>query len=656
MSANSWLARRLRSGAAIASTPDVARNVVARATVVRRRHSDLPRRGEAASRLVVCGDDPLAYRLIGELTSRYSAEVIAIMPNRRRNHGPQIAKLPGVRIVESDHLDVETFRHARLGQADAVAMTDQDDVGNIHAALQAQEVNPNIRLVLRMFNMSLGHGIRRLLRDCVVLSDAAMAAPAFVSAALGEVAPVSVRLQGKTLYVTRRAEVRESDIVCGLARTTRAGGGPDLFPRDQESADLVLAVANGHATGYCQTMAGLGDAVSSAVGDAACSGHAATAEDGDAMQVSWRPRRVSWREAVARRWRDAVASLENTVSPKLRIAVLTLLVLLVLGTVAMARVKHSSWADGAYITLLTTLGGAEPDSGASGAEKVLQALLTVVSIALIPVITAAVVEAVVNARLTLAFGRLRKSVSDHVVVVGLGNVGTRVIRQLHALGIPVVAIDRSETAKGAHLARTLKIPLIIGDASRAETLQAASVQTCRALVCLSTDDETNIEAALYGKGLRENLRVVLRLFDGDFADRAQLAFGITSSRSVSDLAAPKFAAALVERRVIETIPVSRRVLLVAEVPVSPASRLDGGTIAEANEVGRARVIALTGGRVGETLWCPPESHVLSANDILTVVATRGALARLLAETGDPLAREDAFPEEPRPTRPKSEGA
>jgi threonine dehydrogenase-like Zn-dependent dehydrogenase len=102
--------------------------------------------------------------------------------------------------------------------------------------------------------------------------------------------------------------------------------------------------------------------------------------------------------------------------------------------------------------------------------------LTIVSIALIPVTTAAIVETIVNARLAMALGRLKEPMDNHVVVVGLGDVGTGVIRQLHMRGVPVVAIDKTEAARGAQLARELDVPLVIGDASREETLRAASVR------------------------------------------------------------------------------------------------------------------------------------------------------------------------------------
>jgi Trk K+ transport system NAD-binding subunit len=563
--------------------------------------------------LVVCGDDPLAHRLVDELVHRYRARVTVILATRRRNHGPDIARLP-VDIIEADRLEADTFRRAGLKTAAALALVRQDDVGNIHAALQAQEINPDLRLVIRMFNMGLGHGIRRLFGDCRVLSDASMAAPAFVAAALGEVAPVYVRLPGRTLYVAPRADVAADTVLCGLAESSQ-DGEPALLPRDQARADLVLAVATG-APVTTRTSRRRGDDPSLAV---------------VRRQVTNQRRRR--RLGNFRRWlRRPLEPLRTLISRKLRITALVLFSLLVLATGVFAYVRGLSVWNAAYETILDALGGANPDPAQPAVEKITETVLSIVSIALIPVITAAVVEAVVNARLALALGRLKQPIFDHVVVVGLGNVGTRVIRQLHELGVPVVAIDRAETARGVQVARELNIPLVIGDASRLETLRAASVDTCRSLVVLSTDDVTNLESALHARELNEELRVVLRLFDGDFADRVQKAFGVTASRSVSYLAAPAFAAAMMEREVIGTIPVSRHVLLIAEVPVCAGSAIEGSALSAADDTGEVRVIALNPGRTARTVWQPPADHRLRAEDELLVVATRSGLGRLLTRT------------------------
>ncbi len=572
-------------------------------------------------RLIVCGDDPLAHRLIEELVTRYGVEVAAILPSKRRNHGPQIASLLEQRrgrVIESDRLDADTFTLAGVATADALALVKQDDVGNIHAALQAQELNPRLRLVLRMFNTRLGQGVRRLFSDCRVLSDAQMAAPAFVSAALGEVAPVHVRLASRTLFVARRPDVRAEDIICGLA-TASPKGRADLLPADIDSAELVLAVAHGERIATVMPTQ-----------DGAEPSQMVLVQSGRQVR---RRRRSPFRRWVHKRIRNPFGGFSTLISRKLRLTALALVGLLVIGTAVLAVVNDLTWWNAAYLTILTTLGGANVDVGASALEKITQTVLTIVSIALIPIITAAVVEAVVNARLALALGRLREPISDHVVVVGLGNVGTRVMHDLADLGVPVVAIDKNDAARGGQAARTRGVPFIIGDASQLETLRAASVDTCRALVVVSTDDVTNLEAALQGRLLKPDLRVVLRLFDGDFADRVQKAFGITLSRSVSYLAAPAFAAALLEREVIGTIPVNRFVLLLAEAPVAGGSAIDGAPVAQAQDGGEVRVLALVTDDGRNTIWAPPNSYVVREHDVLVVVATRLGLSRLLTKTG-----------------------
>lgn len=266
--------------------------------------------------------------------------------------------------------------------------------------------------------------------------------------------------------------------------------------------------------------------------------------------------------------------------------------------------------------------------------------------ALIPTVTVLLVGLVVNVRLALAAGVLTEPISGHVVVVGLGNIGTRVVEELHALGIGVVAIDRTADARGVQVARDLDIPVLIRNANSAETLRAASVQTCRALVVLCADDVTNLETALLARSVhradqdrggpvadpRPPLRVVLRLFDEEFAGRIRRSFGINISRSVSYLAAPAFAAALLGREVIDTVSVGRRVLLVAEIPVGAGSALEGEFCPEVSRPHEVRLIAVRTGRVGQTLWSLPDRRPLVRTDRLLVVATRAGLAALLTRT------------------------
>jgi len=202
---------------------------------------------DARRHCVVCGDNPLAFRLVDELINRYGMDVTVIRPPVDDREGPNAATLPRVTIVESARPTEEAFARANLADAAALALVAQDDAGNIDAALLAEEINPGLRIVVRMFNQSLGDGIRRLLTDCAVLSESAIAAPGFVTAALGDSVPSYLRLEDRQVFLAQREDVTPGDVLCGLAVGSDPDGGdtdePELLPADERRADLVLAAS-----------------------------------------------------------------------------------------------------------------------------------------------------------------------------------------------------------------------------------------------------------------------------------------------------------------------------------------------------------------------------------------------------------------------------
>jgi Trk K+ transport system NAD-binding subunit len=563
-------------------------------------------------RFVVCGDDTLAYRLANELTNRHNGEVTVIMRSRTAAYGPRIAKIPGIQIVEADGPYADAYAAADLTTADALALVERNDVTNIDAALSAHEICPGLRMVVRMFNTSLGEGVSEL-PYCTVLSDAAMAAPAFVAAALGDETP-NMRVQKNTLFVASREDVADSEVVCGLAATDKRDE-PELLPARQSDADVVLA-RGARATETAARRPGL-------------------------------IARYPIGAVVKRVWR------------RVRLALVAFVGLLLVGAgvLAVSRPQPLSWSKALYASILAVVGSADTNLDATAAEKITITILTFVSIALIPLLTAAVVDAVVITRRELAFGSPPKRASDHVVVVGLGGVGSHVIRALNEQGIDVVAIDRSPEARGVQVARELRIPLIIGDANRKETLEAALVPTCQALMVITSDDVTNLETALIARGIRRDLRVVLRLFDGDMAARVQRAFDIADSHSVSYLAVPSFAAHMLGRE-LDTIPVGRHVLLVANLTIGAYSALEDHPVRELWRPQEAWLVELTN-TLGRRLAAPAGGRLLKRGDTILVVATRRGLAQLIAETTSPpdsaprppIVVYDSLPIVPKATSP-----
>ena len=180
-----------------------------------------------------------------------------------------------------------------------------------------------------------------------------------------------------------------------------------------------------------------------------------------------------------------------------------------------------------------------------------------------------------------------------MIVAGLGSIGYRVALGLVARGVPVVAVEVSDEGRFVSPARAAGIPVYTGDARHASVLKELHLDTARALVASTSDDLVNLSTALNARALRPDLRVVVRLFDPEFAMRVQKGFGIRFTRSVSHLAAPAFAAAAVGSEVVATVPVGdRRVVLFARLRVPEGSQLEGRLARSMDQAGARRVLAV----------------------------------------------------------------
>src|SRR6516164_8982447 len=393
----------------------------------------MPALAPTGNHFIVCGDGPLAHRIAYELTSRYGEEVVVILPDRSKNHGPQVSALSGVAGLERAELTDETLTEAGVTSARALALVREDDLGNLHAGLRAQELNPGLRLVVAAFNSRLGDNISGFFRDCTVLSSSSMAAPSFVAAALGSPAPSHVRVSGRTLYLAKRSDAPPEHVVCGLAVPDDPAGTTQLVAPD-ELADgddgLVLAVADG------------------------------TPRDPLAMR----------RDPV----RAFAGMLLRLAWNKLGLAFAILLAVVAIGFGLL--LTRYSVGTALYLTIMDMTGSAFTGPSVRGTERAAQVLLTIEGMALIPLVTAIIV----GARLTGSVRGEPRPRGGHVIVVGLGNVGTRVVGELHDLGFNVACVDRDPEARGVALARRLSLPMVIGEAYLEDKLQAAGLETAAA--------------------------------------------------------------------------------------------------------------------------------------------------------------------------------
>ncbi|WP_158515506.1 NAD-binding protein [Kitasatospora sp. MBT63] len=580
-----------------------------------------PRTGPLAGHYIVCGGNALAHRLIVELIEHYEVPVVALVPDRGRDHGPRIEQLSGVaEVLEFSTVSEEALRAAGVDGARGVALMDGTDQENIHAALTAQGRNPGIRIVLRMFNQRLGEHLEMLLANCAALSGSATAAPAFANGALGR--PGSVRVGDRYLYVAYGQEIDGSQI-CLVA---------DRIDRQDLSRLRLLPDAGGRAAEFIALARRLGSEGPIELGSPASPDAAEDRGEVAVLQTltSEPPVRIPWWKR-ARWWLQDV--LRYFTSVRLRLVLTTALAAVLIGGYVIWHYGGSlGWA--VYFTLLDLAGAAQPDQPGLDTPggpwvRLAQVVVTFCGITFVPVATAIVVDMLATGRRGLPRAPGSRT-RDHVVVVGLGNVGTRVAALVHETGVPVVCIERDPQARGIAAVRALGLPVLVGDAPLASQLRRARVQYSRAVVAVTTDDAANLEAALEARAVRPEVRIVVRLFDDDFAHHVYATLGNVASRSVSYLSAPAFAAALMGREVLGTLSVYRHVLLIAELAAEEGNGLVGRDVHRIESEGGVRVLAVRlARRPADYLWnFADRAHRLAAGDRIVVAATRSGLARI----------------------------
>ncbi|MBL1092326.1 MULTISPECIES: NAD(P)-binding protein [Streptomyces] len=575
----------------------------------------------------------------GALLGRVSAAVTrTALPTEPPGEGPEPPPEP-LRILEAAQPDDAALIEADIAGAEALALVYDDDELNIHAALRARRLNPRLRLVIRLYNRKLGQHLEELLDQAAavaalgagadgsagpldgpagidasttVLSDADTVAPALVATAVAGTSK-AIEADGLLLRAVERTPVppgRSGDPeLCTLAVLPASAADPGA----SGAFAAVTVLGSPVAANSLESMASSGALVDEGpvllpddeVAEAATGRSRIVLETvsytgtGSATGTGSTGTSTGAGRPVRRRGlRGRGAPLASLFSRRLRWSLAGLVGAVLALAVASSLTTGEDPLHATYLTLLDLFAINDPALGEPLPRKLLQLLSGLTGLLLLPVLVAAAFEGLGTFRSASALRRPPRGLSGHVVLLGLGKVGTRVLARLHEMGIPVVCIEADPEARGLALARRLRVPTVLGDVTHEGVLEAAMIGRASGLLALTSEDTTNLEAALYARSVTPQLRVTLRLFDDRFATavyrtlRAAHPRALTRSRSVSFLAAPAFAGAMMGRQILGAIPVERRVVLVARVEVRGHAALEGRTVGEVRRPGRLRVLAV----------------------------------------------------------------
>ncbi len=530
--------------------------------------------GTAEDHVVIIGSSSTTIRLAEEL-ERAGERVIVIVHGAADPGVVADLELIGAEVMSSQQVRPPELRRAGIARAKAAVVVGDDDVFAIRVALAIEELNPAVRLVIELTNPALGSRLGPLFGEHVVLSSAELAAPAFVAAALASAAVQTFEVGGRRVVAGPRSEVGGTELA--VLGDTALFGIDAVLP---ETGDIVLGTELVGGDDQAQRSGMIG----------------------------------------------VVASVFDR---RIRVVLLGLVTLIVLSTLYF-RLAGSDWLTALYRALTaSTDTGLEVDDLSIG-YRFGAVLIQVFGLVLSAGITAVIVDALLSSRLAVLTGGVRGRPRRHVVVCGLGRIGTSVASRLRDRGVAVVGIERTDGTPGVLWARQSKIPVIIAPATDPAAQQAAGISRAAAVLALTDDDAANLEIGLVAREANEDVRVVLRLYDHELADRIERRLGLRPTRSVSMLAGPAFAAAALGRRREVIFPVGRRVLLFTEITVQPGSAAPGRRLRTLVERGACTVLAYAPAG-GSWTWslANPELH---PGDRIAVAATRSGLARLLLTT------------------------
>jgi len=161
--------------------------------------------------VIICGFGRLGPRILDNLLL-LGDSVLVVHNDETPSERLRARNIP---LVVGDATLPETLTRASVATCKSVVCGTDNDLVNLETALTARELNPDVRLVLRIYDQNLGHKIEKGFGIPVVLSTSAISAPTFAQAAHGDDI-IDSTLIGERLILTATLHITAESTLCGL--------------------------------------------------------------------------------------------------------------------------------------------------------------------------------------------------------------------------------------------------------------------------------------------------------------------------------------------------------------------------------------------------------------------------------------------------------
>ena len=132
--------------------------------------------------IVLCGLGHLGYRVFEELSAA-NVEIV-IVEIDANNRFVAAARAQGACILIRDMKDDQALLEAGIERAHSIVVATNDDMANLEVAMDARRMNPNVRILLRLFEQKLAQKIAGAMTIDQAFSASALAAPIIAAMSL----------------------------------------------------------------------------------------------------------------------------------------------------------------------------------------------------------------------------------------------------------------------------------------------------------------------------------------------------------------------------------------------------------------------------------------------------------------------------------------
>jgi Trk K+ transport system NAD-binding subunit len=135
-----------------------------------------------SNHVIVCGLGKVGYRVVLELLN-FGRDVVGIESNPEGRFVEK-AKALDIPVIIADARRSENLVKVGVQQADAIIPCTDDELTNLDIALDARDLNPGIKVVMRLFDPDLARRVEKGFGIHTAFSVSALAAPIFAAAAM----------------------------------------------------------------------------------------------------------------------------------------------------------------------------------------------------------------------------------------------------------------------------------------------------------------------------------------------------------------------------------------------------------------------------------------------------------------------------------------